>query len=82
MQRIYIEKWKTVLATVYTPPGCSKENLLKVTRAIEYEAENLGAPDPTVVIIGDFNLPNIKWHKTTISGETNADKTKLTHYLQ
>ena len=71
---IYIKNWKILLATVYRPPRCSTENMTQVTKAIEDEAGKLGAPDPTIVINGDFNLPNIKWDETTIYGGTNADR--------
>lgn len=71
---IYIQKWKILLATVYRPPRCSTANMLEVLKAIEHEVRKLGAPEPTILIIGDFNLPNIQWDDITIYGGTMEDR--------
>lgn len=71
---LYINKWKILLCCMYRPPRCSTENMLEVLRIIEHEARKLGAPEPTIIINGDFNFPDIQWNDTTIYGGTAEDR--------
>lgn len=71
---LYINTWKIFLCCMYRPPRCSTENMLEVLRIIEHEARKLGAPEPTIIINGDFNFPDIQWDDTTIYGGTTEDR--------
>lgn len=71
---LYINKWKILLCSVYRPPRCQSENMLEVLKTIESEARKLGAPEPTILINGDFNFPDIQWNETMIYGGTTSDR--------
>ena len=71
---LYIDKWSTVVVTLYRPPGCLTENFIGVLETITSEVKRLGNPEPTVIINGDFNLPNANWDEPSIYGGTLADR--------
>ncbi|KAK3860533.1 hypothetical protein Pcinc_033423, partial [Petrolisthes cinctipes] len=53
---------------------CLLENFTTVLEAITLEVKRLGNPEPSVIINGDFNLPNVNWTELSIYGGTLADR--------
>ena len=73
---LHIAKWNLVVVTLYRPPGCTTEKFIEVTEIIRSNIRSIGNPEPTIVITGDFNLPNIEWNRYSIYGGTSPDRTQ------
>ena len=74
---LYFSKWKLALSTIYRPPYCTTINFANMIKTIEQELLNLGNPEPNIIILGDFNLPIIRWNEskgTVVYGGSTADR--------
>ena len=74
---IYIPNWKLVLSTIYRSPYCSTDNFTNIIQSIVSEIIKLGNPEHNIIILGDFNLPIIKWNEpngTIIYGGSTSDR--------
>ena len=70
-QMLYITVWNILLVAVYRPkynPNDFYSAHSRVSDAIEAR----GVPTPNILILGDFNLPNIKWLSTGLRGASKS----------
>ena len=58
-QCIYIKGSDTLLMNVYRSPSSTTESFQEVLTALEETAESL--PNSNIVLMGDFNFPDINW---------------------
>ena len=58
---VNIKSLNTINMVVYRPPGTNEENFSYILEKIEGILEGMPAPEPTVIISGDFNFPFINW---------------------
>ena len=81
IQMIHIHKYNIVIITVYRPPGCLSEEFLPTLATIRRKLEDLPAPLPTILMMGDFNFPTINWSKETISAGRLRDRNQAEELL-
>jgi hypothetical protein len=67
---LHIEAFNLVMVTIYRPPDCSNEHFRQTMALISEKLEALGTPSPTILINGDFNMPEMRWHDRRMYGGT------------
>ena len=61
-----------VLGGIYRPPSCKLDYLNNVLCNIRNAVDQIGTPEPTILLTGDFNLPIIRWDSMTIEGGSDS----------
>ena len=68
---VLLEQHNIVVVCIYRPPSCPTQKFESVLQLISNELANIGPPNPTILMCGDYNLPMINWvEQGTISGGT------------
>lgn len=50
-----------IIISIYWPPGCTDHHFAEAMNLIKDKLDDLDTSPPNMVMVGDFNLPNIKW---------------------
>ena len=77
----YSPRWNLVVAIVYRPEGTAEFEA--VMNEIAVYANLRGPPMPNLVILGDFNFPQIDWNTgaTRWAGKSAEEKRRALHLL-
>ena len=67
---IHIKKLKLVLINVYRLPNCNPNSFRTTISEITETLNTL----PDIMLVGNFNLPIIKWPSRKISGGTSGNQ--------
>ena len=62
----YSPKWNLVLCVIYRPEGTTEFD--KVVQQVEIYAMSKGPPLPNIILVGDFNFPQIEWELGRVEG--------------
>ncbi|CAL4121129.1 unnamed protein product, partial [Meganyctiphanes norvegica] len=85
MIAIFIEKLNTINIVIYRPPDTKLSIFTSIVDKMNNLLSNMNAPEPTVILTGDFNFPFVKWTKGTHNGcrwEINSSSTTLDEKAQ
>ena len=74
---VHIKKYNLVVANVYKPPDATSDRLRTVMNLIKEKFLALGNPEPSLLLCGDFNLPNVNWAANT-QENTNVQANYMT----
>ena len=85
---LWIPKLNLVVATVYRQPNdilggniSTSDQFKELLDKLHDVLENWTQPLPTVVVAGDFNLPNLAWPSGLVSNGVSRDERKMIHML-
>ena len=67
MVAVYIEKLNILNIVIYRPPDARIGNFSEILKKVRQILKEMQAPEPTVILSGDFNFPFVKW-KREING--------------
>ncbi|CAL4163585.1 unnamed protein product [Meganyctiphanes norvegica] len=85
MIAIFIEKLNTINIVIYRPPDTKLSIFTSIVDKMNNLLSNMNAPEPTVILTGDFNFPFVKWTKGTHNGcrwEITSSSTTLDEKAQ
>ena len=72
-----IEGMKAIVACVYRPPNCSKQQTKQLLSFLsQYLNKFSQSPHMDIHILGDLNMPNIDWSSLTISPKLGRNQTE------
>ena len=70
-----------IIVLIYRPPSCSTENFDDIINQVYQFIYSLATPLPNIIMLGDFNLPDVNWAAPNINCH-NVDKlTDLADHL-
>ena len=70
-----------IIVLIYRPPSCSTENFDDIINQVYQFTYSLATPLPNIIMLGDFNLPDVNWAAPNINCH-NVDKlTDLADHL-
>ena len=69
-----LKQTNIVVATVYRPPASETQGFLKVLQKIRETIDASATEQPDMIIMGDFNFPNIVWDSMMIKGGTTESQ--------
>ena len=78
MVAIHIEKINVINIVIYRPPDTKSATFTMVMDKVKKLLSQMEAPEPTVIISGDFNFRFIKWTR----GELNGCRWSMKTYSQ
>ena len=67
MVAVYIEKLNIINIVIYRPPDARVFNFSEILKNVRGILKEVKAPEPTVIVAGDFNFAFVKW-KREING--------------
>jgi exonuclease III len=65
---LHIQSLNIIVISVYRPPDCSYHHFAEAMDLIKSKLTELDASAPNLVMVGDFNFPNINWHTQNVYG--------------
>ena len=68
MVAVHIEKLNLINIVIYRPPDASTHNFKAILKSVIGILKDVVAPEPTVIITGDFNFPFLKWKRCLNGG--------------
>ena len=84
MVAVFIEKLNILNVVIYRPPCSQGKNFLEILKTVKEILKKTKAPEPTIIITGDFNFPFLEWKrgrhggcewkKKTETGATREEK--------
>ena len=84
MVAVFIEKLNILNIVIYRPPNSQGKNFLEILKTVKEILKKTKAPEPTIIITGDFNFPFLEWKrgrhggcewkKKTETGATREEK--------
>ena len=63
MVAVYIEKLNIINIVIYRPPDARAYNFSEVLTKLRRILKDVKAPEPTVIVTGDFNFAFVKWKR-------------------
>ena len=63
---LHNNKLNLVVAAVYSPPGVPNDKLFDVMNRIQEQYNEIGQPSPSLIVCGDFNMPQIDWQNSDL----------------
>jgi hypothetical protein len=79
---IYMRKLNLVVITIYRPPQCDNVEFNPVLDMVGQKLDELGAPMPTIIMNGDFNMPNVTWPQGLIYGGAETVRSQARHLIE
>jgi hypothetical protein len=79
---IYLRKLNLVVVTIYRPPQCDNVEFNSVLDMVDQKLDALGAPMPTIIMNGDFNMPNVTWPQGVIYGGAETVRSQARHLIE
>ena len=75
---IKLPKLKVIVTTIYRPPQTPSEKFQEALTTIKNTLNSEDAPTPSIVIVGDFNFPFLKYKRVgnNTYAQTNGQGTK------
>ena len=67
---LHLPAINAVLVNLYRPPTCPEVLFKHALSDVSQAIDSLGAPMPSVIMCGDFNLPSVDWTSGTIGSCT------------
>ena len=67
-------KKKQLVALVYRPPGSERQKLAEIAERVKEKLKEYNTKPHDVLVLGDFNLPIIKWPSGKTVGGTKEDQ--------
>ena len=77
MVAVYIEKLNLINIVIYRPPDACKSNFSEILNSISVILKDMKAPEPTVIVTGDFNFAFVKWKREENGGCTWEEKAEI-----
>ena len=68
MLAVYFKKLNIINIVIYRPPNARLVDFSEVLEKVNVILKEAKAPEPTVIITGDFNFPFIKWNRMENGG--------------
>ena len=66
-----------ILSCIYRSPSRCTSKFQEAMERVRENIENLGPPIPSILIYGDFNIPNIKWkQQALVTGGTTKSQSQ------
>ena len=63
MVAVYIEKLNIINIVIYRPPDAQANDFSEVLTKLRGILKDVKAPEPTVIVTGDFNFAFVKWKR-------------------
>merc|ERR1711874_364911 len=92
MVAVFIEKLNILNIVIYRPPSSLGKNFLVILKKVKEILKKTKAPEPTIIITGDFNFPFIEWKrgkhggcewkKKTETGATREEKLQFERLIE
>ena len=54
---------------MYRPPNCSADKFTEAIESAEKCLLSLKAPMPSIILMGDLNMPNVDWSNPIVNGQ-------------
>jgi len=74
MVAVYIEKLNIINIVIYRPPDARVFNFSEILKNVREILKEVKAPEPTVIVAGDFNFAFLKWKRGINGGCTWEEK--------
>ena len=71
---VKIKKRQQIVAVLYRPPKSEKRRFADTLEKVKEKLREVSAEPINILLLGDFNLPIIKWPSGKIVGGTNDDQ--------
>lgn len=68
MVTVYIENLNILNIVIYRRPDARMCNFSELLKKIRQTLKEMKAPEPTVILSGDFNFPFVKWKRQLNGG--------------
>ncbi|CAL4160765.1 unnamed protein product [Meganyctiphanes norvegica] len=77
MVAVYIEKLNIINIVIYRPPDARTYDFQEILIKVRVILKDVKAPEPTVILSGDFNFPFAKWKRNVNGGCILEEKTSV-----
>ena len=77
MVAVYIEKLNIINIVIYRPPDARTYDFQEILIKVRVILKDVKAPEPTVILSGDFNFPFAKWKRNVNGGCILEEKTNV-----
>jgi hypothetical protein len=78
----YFEAVKTLIVVIYRPPDSSTESFSKLLDKLDEKLNRMYSDCiPDIYIVGDFNLPMMKWDSCSTTEARNQDQDKFLDFV-
>ena len=67
---LHLPKIEVVFINIYRPPSCDECSFSDALTELSCGINSVGAPMPTIIACGDFNMPFVDWGRGSIGGAT------------
>ena len=71
---LYLGELRAVVVAMYRPPRCPQNSFENAVTQMKEKIDQITGPMPNVIIMGDFNLPDVEWTSRTVCGGLREER--------
>ena len=68
---LHIKQYNVVVLVIYRPPDCQNCEFVPIIDDLKRKCLALGDPTPSLIVCGDFNIPDVNWESVAVGTTTN-----------